>query len=123
MRQNPFNKFLGPESKLQIAVGGYLKLQYPKVVWLHPPNEGARTKYERYLAKQLGLKAGASDMIILHPNKHFHGLIIELKIAPNKPTPLQNHFLLQLQNVGYSCHVVYTFDDAKSIIDDYMKNK
>lgn len=58
-----------------------------------------------------GLKSGFPDIMCLVPrlkaNVMRHGMFIELKVKPNKPTPEQELWLRKLRVHGYVCHVVY----------------
>lgn len=115
---NSFWDLLGPEDHLHIQVCNYLKAQYPKVVWLHVPNEGKRSKFERWKFKVLGAKAGFPDIAIFtgHGN-----LVIELKIKPNNPNPNQIAWLLALESLGWETVVCYTFEEAKEVIDGFLR--
>lgn len=124
-RYNPFYKHLKQEDHLQIQVSEWLQYQFPEIVWFHPPNEGRRTAFERYVITLLGVQAGASDMIILQPTKKYHGLMLELKViykseAKNYLSKNQKKFLKRLYLKGYCCAVAWTFEEAKKIIEDYM---
>lgn len=130
MRTNPFDRFLTPEDHLHSQVVTYLRYQYPKVFWMHVPNEGKRSKFEQYKAKKLGITAGVPDLLIF--NRGFRnrpslsnvpdssGLAIELKVKPNKVTANQEACMIKLQNVGWTCKVAYSFDEAKKTIDEYL---
>ena len=55
MATNPYEKYLGPEDKLQREVMQYIGMQYPKALITHPANEGKRSKFEQYKLKTLGV--------------------------------------------------------------------
>ena len=123
---NPFDKHLTKEDRLQVAICDYLDLQYPKTLYTHPHNEGKRTKFEQYKAKKLRMTPGIPDLLIFHTKPISLkqplrvGLALELKIKPNKPTENQNKCLQALNEQNWECHVVYDFESAKKIIDDYL---
>lgn len=119
-RVNPYSKFLSAEDNLHIAVVNYLRYQYPKLFWMHPVNEGKRTKFEQYKAKELGITSGIPDILIFEQSIAFNGLAIELKIKPNKPTDNQIMCMKKLKDSGWWCAVSYTFDEAKKEIDNYL---
>lgn len=121
MRRNPFEKYLSKEDKLQNAVMTYLSTQYPDVFAIHVPNEGKRTPFERYKFKYLGGMSGVPDILIFHQNDFKAGLAIELKVGYNKPTPNQKKCLKSLENANWDAYWVNNFDDAKEIIDNYLK--
>lgn len=125
-KANPFDKYLKPEDRLQIAIAQFLQLQYPKVVWLHPPNEGKRTPFEQYLYKQLGCLTGASDMIIFEARGEYHGLVIEIKVKyasgkKNYPTERQKDFLRALTAKRWCVAVVWSLEEAIDLINGYMR--
>ena len=126
-RSNTFEKFLKKEDHLHISVALWLSYQYPKLVWMHPHNEGKRSPFEQYLFKRLGARAGASDMIFFCAKAGFHGLAIELKVkydkGKNHPTKHQKAFLRDLHKEGYCTAVTWTFEETKDIIISYMNDK
>lgn len=122
MKTNPFEKFLGPEDHLHRKVVQYLTLQYPGVLFHHSPMEGKRSRFEQFKLKWLGAKAGFPDIFIFAANKRGNGLAIELKVKPNKPTDNQNAWLAGLYNRNYFAEVCYDFEEAKKVIDLYLKS-
>lgn len=120
---NGFEKYLGREDHLQKQVLSYLQFQYPTVPVHHSPLEGKRTRFEQFKIKWLGVRAGFPDLFIAAPHGQRHGLFIELKVKPNKTTEGQRAWLEELSRQGYYASVCYSFDEAKSVIDNYMNNK
>lgn len=118
-----FHKFLGKEDHEHRKVITYLQLQYPGVLFLHVPNEGRRTPFEQFKFKWLGGKAGFPDFMIFVANKHGNGLAIEMKVKPNKPTDAQKAWLAALHNRNYVAEVCFSFEEAKIVIDNYLKTK
>ena len=114
-----FLDYLGPEDHFQHSVFDYLFYQYrKKAFFFHVPNESRRTPFERFKAKYLGMIAGVSDWIVVKKDKV---LFLELKIKPNKLTESQRVFLNQMEILGFTANVAYTFEEAKEIIDEFMK--
>jgi hypothetical protein len=116
------------EDYLQIAVADYLRMQYPKVLFTHVANERQTSKMRGYKLKRMGVRAGMSDTLIFKSKysngsitPDYVGLAIELKIEPNKPTKEQLEVLKQLFDNGWKTAVCYSFDEAKEIIDNYLK--
>lgn len=99
----------------------YISTQYPKVFAIHVPNEGKRSPFERYKFKYLGGVSGVPDILIFHRKAFLSGLAIELKVGYNKPTPNQKKCLKRLENANWVATWVNNFDDAKEIIDKYLK--
>lgn len=118
-----YRKYLTAEDLLQEACVNYLQLQYPKVLFFHVPNEGKRTKFERFKAKVLGIKSGVSDLIIIEPNRDFNGLAIELKVGTNTPTLNQKKFLQDAETKRFKSKVIKSFDAFKEFIDFYMSRR
>lgn len=121
-----------PETDLQIAFANYMRLQYPKVLHIHVPNErktlvrrnkkGGFYTSEGSRLKRMGVISGVSDNLIFEPSigiTHI-GLAIELKIKPNKPTEEQLIFLSRLSAKGWKTAVCYTLDEAIGITDSYF---
>ena len=121
------------ETSLQIAVSDYIKLRYKDVVFTGESSgvrvtigTARRMKRQRSNHKQ-------PDMIILEPRDGYHGLIIELKkqgtrlkdgSMPNdKHTNEQKVTIDLLRSKGYCSTFAVGFDEAKMIIDEYMKLK
>lgn len=122
MKKNPYRKYLGKEDVLQNSVINYIKLQYPKALVIHVPNEGKRTPFERYKFKFLGGVSGVPDILIFNKNLKYCGLAIELKVGYNKPTENQEMFLNRLKNANWDACWSNNFDSTKKIIDNYFTN-
>ena len=58
-----FESYLGKEDHLQHQIITWLRLQHPKIVFHHSPNEGRRTPFEQFKYKYLGSDAGFPDLI------------------------------------------------------------
>lgn len=79
--------------------------RYPDLVegLLHVPNEGKRTIKQHAFLVAMGLRAGASDLLLLRARRGYHGLVMELK-APGKIatcTKEQKAFLRQMEKAGF----------------------
>jgi len=124
------------EFDLQKAVCLYLNMAYPKIAFISDTVASVKlTKPQAYRNKQIqkqGFKC--PDLIIFQPNKYFHGMFLELKtenpftlkgeIKASQDNHLagQRDTLKQLSKLGYFAQFVWTFDDAKILIDQYMKD-
>ena len=123
MSTNPFYKYLTKEDKLQHSIISYLQYQHPKILFTHVPNEGKRSKFERYKFKYLGAKAGVPDILIFYANNKHNGLAIELKVGYNKPTAHQKEWLEKLKQCGWSTYCINDYDMCIDIINSYIKNE
>ena len=128
---NPFDKYLTKEQKEHSALCVWINIQYPKMLWWHTPNEGNKTPFERYLSSKMGTKKGVSDFLIMEKRGGFDGLVIELK-APDVRIykkdkscyyPEQEQFLKDMNDRNFYSCFCSGFDEAKSVITNYMKLK
>ena len=123
------------ERTLHRAVCDYLRLQYPEVLF-NSDLAGATklTMGQAVAMKALRSDRGWPDLFIAEPGKRFkyHGLFIELKKEGTKlwkknGEPTTPHIAEQVKMLekldarGYSVAFAIGFDQAKSIIDNYMK--
>lgn len=107
------------EDNLQKAVAKYLDSL--GVLWCHVANERKTSFQAGKRLKLKGVKSGVPDCLIFEPKNEFTGLALELKIKPNKPTSNQFVWLNSLYSKGWLSDVAYSFDEAKEIIDNYLK--
>lgn len=123
-------KLPGSEDALQKACCQYLEWHPRRPLYFHPANGGSRNKIEAAKFKGMGVKAGVSDLVILEPSSEvvndlwtadYHGFMVELKATGGKLSEAQTDFLLAAQQRGYKIAVVYTFDEFKTLIDNYLK--
>lgn len=114
------------------AVANYIKMQYPNVVFTSD-SSGIRLSIGN-AKKMLSLKSNNKipDLIILHPNQEYNGLIIEIKAKDKSPylkngelsksthVQAQNKTLEMLTELKYKAVFGIGFAHCKSIIDTYM---
>lgn len=118
------------ERHLQIMCFQYFKKAYPKLdrLFYAIPNGGTRHKIEAANLKLQGVKAGCSDAILMLPyitgnfdEPIYHALCIEFKAdSKAKQTDNQKEFQKAVESFGYLYRVIYTFDDFKKLIDNYI---
>lgn len=95
---------------------------YPELKWLHHcPNGGTRNRGEAIKFKQLGVKAGVSDIFLPCPKGTYHGLYIEMKYGSNKTTAQQKEFLSDMAAADYYVATCYGAQAAVSIIKEYLE--
>ena len=125
------------ESTLQAHVADYIRLQYPKVLFHSDFGSGIKltpgqaTKQKR----QNGGRRAWPDMFIAEPRGVNAGLFIELKrdgtrilkkngeLVADAHIREQNEVLCELAKRGYSAWFAVGFDQAKEIIDNYLRGK
>ena len=67
------------------------------MVYLHPANGGLRSKTEGAIFQGLGVRRGASDLLLWHQRKSF---ALELKATGGRATKSQLQFLAGMEKVG-----------------------
>lgn len=95
---------------------------YQELKWLyHCPNGGSRNKMEAVKLKQMGVRAGVSDLILPYPKGDYIGLCIEMKHGNNTSTPDQLQFLADMAATHHFVATCYSADEAIAIIKEYLK--
>lgn len=95
--------------------------EFPQLRWLHHiPNGGKRNKEEAKKLKQMGVKAGVSDLFLPYPNGCYHGMYIEMKFGDNVPTKYQEEFMEDMIENGYFVCVCYSEEAAQEMILKYI---
>lgn len=125
------------EFELQKNICKFLSLQFPKVLFISDATSGAKLTMPQAVRNSLIQKSDFKipDLQILEANKNWHGLFLELKKeTPYKKTggikASQNNHLDEQENSmkllrekGYLACFCWSFDQAKEIIEEYIKNK
>jgi hypothetical protein len=84
------------------------------------PNGGYRHPATASMLKAEGVKAGYPDILVDVARGPWHGLRIELKVKPNKPTPEQGAWIERLRAQGYRAVVCYGAQEAIDAILEYL---
>lgn len=90
-----------------------------KKLVLHFPNEGKRSLRYGKLLKDMGMRAGVSDLLIAMGRHGFHGAWIELKSENGNLSPLQKDFLEDMSQQNYFTAVCWSIDEAIDTIKWY----
>jgi len=121
------------EKEIHTAVCKYLDAQYPDVIYLSDASGmrvtiGLQIEMKRKRCKSYKIP----DLIILHPNKTYKGLVIEIKtdlskvvtksgdIRKNIHVNEQLRTLERLQQLGYAGVFGCGFDHIKKLLDEYF---
>ncbi len=72
------------------------------------------------IMKAKGIKAGVCDYFIMKPMHPYSGLMIELKIKPNKLTGTQIKFIETLNKEGYLAVVNWSADECIETVKNYL---
>jgi len=124
-----------PEYELQKQVCRYLELQYANVLFLSDTVASVKLTIGQATRNKKIQKSGfkCPDLLILERRGDYGGLFIELKTeAPyrldgkikasqNDHLKLQAETLEKLCTKGYLATFAWSFDQCKTLIDNYMK--
>lgn len=114
----------GAEQSALFQWAGLAVEQYPDLAWMfHIPNGGSRNKAEAARLKAEGVKAGVADIFLPSPKGKYHGLFIEMKKADrsNHASERQKAFLAFADAKGYCSRVCYGWDEARTVIENYLQ--
>lgn len=96
--------------------------RFPELKWLHHcPNGGSRNRLEAVKLKQMGVKAGVSDLCLPYPKGIYCGLYIEMKFGGNRKTENQKEFLADMAAVGHYVATCYSAEMAIEVIEEYLQ--
>ena len=111
------------EHELQKNAISYFRLVYPKysINLFAIPNAGKRSPRGGKWMKDEGLTAGVSDLFLALPVGRFHGMFIEMKIHPNKPTDSQIKFQEAMRKRGYEAVICYSIDEFMTVVHNYIE--
>lgn len=94
--------------------------KYPELKWLHHcPNGGSRNSREAIKLKQMGVKAGVSDLCLPYPKGAYCGLYIEMKYGNNRQQESQKEFLSDMAIAGHYVSTCYSAAEAIKVIEAY----
>lgn len=71
------------------------------------PNGGKRNKGTAGQLYAEGVRAGVPDLFWFLAMRGFHGMAVELKVTPDRPSPAQKRWLYHLIEGGYCSLVIY----------------
>jgi hypothetical protein len=110
-------------------------LQYPNVLFLSDSVAFCKLTIPQSIRNRAIQNQNFScpDLIILKPNGLYHSLFLELKIKSpfkkngslysNEHLEAQEKTIKELNELGFMASFCWTFEDAKQIIDTYLKIK
>ena len=110
------------ESNLQKGCVKWFRYQYPKLkdLLFAVPNGGARSAITGAILKAEGVLAGVADLLLLVPNKKYHGLCIEMKTAKGKQSPAQKQWEKAVTLQGYKYIVCHSGQEFVNEITAYL---
>jgi len=96
--------------------------KYPELEWLFAiPNGGHRSKAAAGKMKAEGVKKGVFDLCLPVRRGFYSSLWIEMKWGKNKPSAEQLAFKAFIEGQGGFCVVCWDWEEAKRIIEDYLR--
>lgn len=102
----------------------YNESRHPELKWLHHcPNGGSRNQAEAVKLKQMGVKAGVSDLCLPYPKGIYCGLYIEMKFGDNRQTGNQKEFLKDMVEARHFVATCYSAEEAIGVISEYVNLK
>lgn len=120
------------EHQMQVAVVREFRRKYPhlarllfaipngaKVTVIQRDN-GESFSPERVRLVEEGMTSGVPDLQLCVARGEWHGLFVELKIHPNRPSTAQVEQMALLTAEGYCCQIGWTEDQCLQILDDYL---
>ena len=118
------------EAILHKQICTYLRMQYKDVIFTTDLS-GVRLPIGLAIkVKQLRSSNGVPDILIFEPNMFHHALFLEVKkespfkkdgnLKSNEHLAEQLNIIELLRDKDYAAMFVWTFDDAKERIDNYM---
>ena len=97
---------------------------YPELKWLHAiPNGGVRDSITAGKLKAEGVKAGIPDLFLPVISGPYHGLYIEMKVMPNKPTKEQLDYKSFALENRFDWLCCYSWAEAKDCLIAYLELK
>ena len=101
-------------------------------LWLlfHIPNGGLRHPVTGLRLKLIGTRSGVPDLLLPVSAQGFHGLFIEMKRSVDRPkkkggkgslSESQLWWRDHLTRQGYRVEVCYGFEEARQVLEDYLK--
>lgn len=97
--------------------------RWPELADLHAiPNGGLRSKATAARLKATGVKPGVPDLHLPVARQGCHGLYIEMKRRHGgRISPDQLRWMEELTRQGHRCAVCRGWEEAKRVIEEYLK--
>jgi hypothetical protein len=86
------------------------------LVFIHVPNGGRRSAVEGAIFKSLGVRAGASDLLLWHDGQSY---AMELKAEGGRATEQQRDFLMDMEKAGALTCLAFGLDRALAALEQW----
>ena len=113
-----------PEHQLCQAIMNYWRAQNPSVSshLFHIPNEGKMSHRAGARLNHIGRRKGVADYCCIIPSGRYSQLWMEVKCGSNSPDDAQLQFLHDARIQGAAAVVVWTIDEATSVLSNWMND-
>lgn len=102
------------ECQLQAKCVEWFRYHFPHYIIFAVPNEAAYKRSSYF--SSIGMLNGVSDTIVVLPEKI---LFVEFKTPKGQQRPEQVEFQKKIESLGYSYHIIRSFDQYKDLINEY----
>ena len=111
------------EDQLQKSCIRFFDYQYPNLKnrLHHSPNGGKRNQVEAAKFKAMGVRAGFPDLILLHPNKFYPFMGIELKTEKGRQSEHQKEYQKIFEEIGAKYVIVRSLEEFMTEITNYIE--
>lgn len=111
------------ERQIQIECVGWFRMRYPEAsgVFFAVPNGSARNAWTAKNLKDEGVLSGVADLLLLVPRHGYAGLCIEMKKPGGTVSKSQKSFKAAVERFKYKYSVIYSVDEFKRLITDYLE--
>lgn len=123
-RSKPEGAYIGKESSFQASAIKLVRAVFGMdALVIHVPNgrNAGSARMGGFWSGQ-GVVSGVPDILAFVPVDGFHGLAIELKVWPNKPSPEQVAVHRGLERAGWEVVVCYGLDEVESAARAHGQN-
>lgn len=119
-RKRPNHK----EEDMQLQCVKWFDYQYSskKLYLHHSPNGGKRDEREGARFKAMGTRAGFPDLILLHPNRFYPFMGIELKTKEGRQSDNQKKYEKLFVEMGAKYIVVRSLEDFQHEVNQYLED-
>jgi len=112
------------ESEIQKSCIKWFRLQHKPLtkILISIPNGGKRGAVTGAILKAEGAMPGASDLILLKPNRFYGCLGIEMKAPKGRQQETQKEWQEAMENAGNKYVVCYSLEEFMTEINNYLKD-
>ena len=87
---------------------------------IHIPNGGSRNIIEAAKFKQMGVRAGFPDLLMLIPNKYYPFMGIELKTKTGRQSDHQKAYQKEFDSIGAKYVVCRSLEEFIEVVNGYL---